>query len=64
VGSAGARRPIWPLAQLICDLGRAMIDHPAWREVDLNPVIAGPQGATAVDALVVVEAPTATHPAS
>jgi hypothetical protein len=29
-------------------------------EIDLNPVIAGPDGAVAVDALVVVEAATAT----
>jgi acyl-CoA synthetase (NDP forming) len=47
------------LAQLISDLGRAMVEHPAWREVDLNPVIAGPAGALAVDALIVVDAP---HP--
>ena len=45
------------LAQLISDLGRAMVDHPAWREVDLNPVIAGPLGAIAVDALIVDRAP-------
>ncbi len=50
------------LAQLICDLGRAMVDHPAWRDVDLNPVIAGPAGAIAVDALIVVDAPASGSP--
>jgi acetate---CoA ligase (ADP-forming) len=43
----------------IVTLGAAMLTHPDWLEVDLNPVIAGPSGALAVDALVVVaeEAP-------
>lgn len=44
------------VASLIVTLGRAMDANPAWREVDLNPVIAGPDGAVAVDALIVTDA--------
>jgi hypothetical protein len=42
------------VVELVVALGRAIAEHPAWREVDLNPVIAGPDGALAVDALLVV----------
>jgi hypothetical protein len=42
------------VAELVVALGRAITERPAWREVDLNPVIAGPDGALAVDALLVV----------
>jgi acetyltransferase len=45
------------VADLIVALGRAITDHPDWREVDLNPVIVGAKGALAVDALIVVEPP-------
>jgi acyl-CoA synthetase (NDP forming) len=41
------------LAALIVALGRAIATHRDWAEVDLNPVIAGPSGAIAVDALIV-----------
>ena len=41
------------LANLLVALGRAVDAHPGWLEVDLNPVIAGPSGALAVDALIV-----------
>lgn len=43
------------VGQLVVDLGRAMIDHPEWLEVDLNPVIAVATGPIAVDALIVVQ---------
>lgn len=42
------------VARAIVALGAAMVDHPAWLEVDLNPVVAGPADAIAVDALVVI----------
>jgi acetyl-CoA synthetase len=50
------RRPVDldALAELVVALGRAVVEHPQWLEVDLNPVIAGASGALAVDALVVV----------
>jgi ATP-grasp domain len=43
------------VASLIVALGHAIEGNPAWREVDLNPVIAGPTGALAVDALIVTD---------
>jgi acyl-CoA synthetase (NDP forming) len=43
------------VASLIVALGHAIERNPAWREVDLNPVIAGPTGALAVDALIVAD---------
>ena len=42
------------VTSLIVALGAAMVAHPDWLEVDLNPVVAGPSGAIAVDALVIV----------
>jgi hypothetical protein len=41
------------VANAIVALGAAMLANPTWQEVDLNPVIAGPGGAVAVDALIV-----------
>ena len=41
------------VAEAIVALGAAMVANPTWLEVDLNPLIAGPGGATAVDALIV-----------
>ena len=41
------------LANLVAAVGRFLVDNPEVLEVDLNPVIAGPAGAVAVDALVV-----------
>jgi acyl-CoA synthetase (NDP forming) len=41
------------VAEAIVALGEAMVANPTWLEVDLNPVIAGPGGAVAVDALIV-----------
>jgi hypothetical protein len=45
------------LAAQIERLGHAMLANPRWLEVDLNPVIAGPAGAVAVDALLVTADP-------
>jgi acyl-CoA synthetase (NDP forming) len=42
------------LASFIVSVGAAVIAHPDWVEVDCNPVIAGPDGAVAVDALIVM----------
>ena len=43
------------VADILVALGRLAIDRPEILEIDLNPVVAGPDGAVAVDALVVVE---------
>ncbi len=43
------------LARLVVAVGRVLVDDPAIVEIDLNPVIAHPGGALAVDALVVLE---------
>jgi acetyltransferase len=43
------------LARLVADIGRFLIGRPDVIEIDLNPVIATPAGAVAVDALVVVD---------
>jgi acyl-CoA synthetase (NDP forming) len=42
------------VGEIIAALGRALERHEAWREVDLNPVIAG-RDAIAVDALIVTD---------
>ena len=41
------------VADALVALGRAMVANPSWLEVDCNPLIAGPGGAVAVDALIV-----------
>jgi hypothetical protein len=51
-GRRGANRGA--VAEIIAGLGRALETHPEWREVDLNPVIAG-RDAIAVDALIVTD---------
>ena len=44
-----------PIAELVVALGRAMLEHPEWLAVDLNPVVARPDaGPVAVDALAIV----------
>ena len=43
------------LAALVAALGAFLVANPDVEEVDLNPVIASPAGAVAVDALVVIE---------
>ena len=45
------------LAAMLVALGRLGTERPDILEVDLNPVIASPSGAVAVDALVVLEGP-------
>ena len=48
------------LAALVVSVGSFLVANPDVVEVDLNPVIAGPGGAVAVDALVVIEADAGT----
>ncbi|MHB8460294.1 MAG: acetate--CoA ligase family protein [Candidatus Limnocylindrales bacterium] len=50
------------LAAFVVELGQAIADHPDWREVDVNPLIAGSAGAIAVDALVILQAAAVTPP--
>ncbi|MBF6606889.1 MAG: acetate--CoA ligase family protein [Chloroflexi bacterium] len=50
------------LAAFVVELGQAIADHPDWREVDVNPLIAGSARAIAVDALVILEADAVTPP--
>lgn len=45
------------VADVLVALGRLAIARPDLAEIDLNPVLAGPAGAVAVDALVVEDAP-------
>ena len=47
------------VADLVVALSRLGVERPDIIEVDLNPVIASPDGALAVDALVVLATPTA-----
>jgi len=51
-GRRGANRTA--IGEIIARLGQALEAHPAWREVDLNPVIAG-KDAVAVDALIITD---------
>ena len=51
-GRRGSNRTA--VAEVIVGLGRALEAHPTWREVDLNPVIAG-RDAVAVDALIIAD---------
>ena len=44
-----------PLAEVVVAIGDLLVADPSIVEIDCNPVIAGPVGAVAVDALVVVE---------
>jgi hypothetical protein len=52
-GRPGIDRPA--VIDAIVRLGRLLIDDAAIVEVDANPVISGPGGTAAVDALIVVE---------
>ena len=47
------------VADLVVAVGDLLVAEASIVEIDLNPVIAGPGGAVAVDALVVLEAPRA-----
>lgn len=59
VAEAGVAEPGSAAAQAIADtlvaLGRIAVEHPEVDEVDVNPLIVSADGATAVDALVVIE---------
>ena len=44
------------LASLVAAVARLLVEDPDIVEIDLNPVIASPDGAVAVDALVVLDA--------
>jgi acetate---CoA ligase (ADP-forming) len=57
--SAVDRRAV---AEMLVALGRLGLDRPEILEIDLNPVIASPGGAIAVDALVVLEGPAGVRP--
>jgi acetate---CoA ligase (ADP-forming) len=59
LGGVRGRPPVdrQAVGAMIVALGRLGIDRPDIVEVDLNPVVASPSGAVAVDALVVVEGP-------
>ena len=43
------------IARILVTLGAIGLDHPRIREIDINPLIAGDQGATAVDATIILE---------
>jgi acetate---CoA ligase (ADP-forming) len=47
------------VAALVVRLARAALERPDWLEVDLNPVIVGPEGPIIVDALIVRKEPNA-----
>ncbi|MGV9362379.1 acetate--CoA ligase family protein [Amycolatopsis sp. NPDC003731] len=50
------------LAAVITGLGELVTDFPQLSEVDLNPVLATPRGATAVDVRILVDPEAATQP--
>jgi acyl-CoA synthetase (NDP forming) len=58
-GAPAASEPA--LADLVIRLGRLAADLPEVAELDLNPILAGPDGCVAVDARVRVQAPPAQH---
>jgi len=55
VAAAGLTEGVEDLARTLVALGRIALEHPSVAAVDVNPLILGPDGATAVDALVVVD---------
>jgi acetate---CoA ligase (ADP-forming) len=59
LGAIRGRRAIDRAAvvEILVGLSRAVVAHPEWRDVDLNPVLAAvaPHGALAVDALIVAD---------
>lgn len=55
-GIAPGGRAAADLAAALGALSRVAVEHPEITAVDINPLIAGPDGATAVDALVATEA--------
>ena len=59
-GSSGV--DLEALADLVVAIGDLLTADPSIAEIDLNPVIAGPGGVVAVDALVVLEAAAGLTP--
>ena len=53
-GARGIRVDTGSLADIITRFSQFIVDHPELEEVDLNPIIATPEGAYAVDARVVL----------
>jgi acetyltransferase len=49
------------LRATVAGLARLAVEHPEVREVDVNPIFVGPDGAAAADALVVLGAGTESH---
>jgi acetate---CoA ligase (ADP-forming) subunit beta len=43
------------LAQILCNTSRLVMEHPEIKELDLNPTMAYPKGATVVDARIILE---------
>ncbi len=43
------------IARILVTLGEIGLDHPRIREIDINPLIVGEEGATAVDATIILE---------
>jgi acetyltransferase len=50
------RQDVEALAEVLVRVGHLVAQETAVRELDLNPVVAGPQGCWAVDARVVLGA--------
>ncbi|MCW3999269.1 MAG: acetate--CoA ligase family protein [Candidatus Bathyarchaeota archaeon] len=43
------------LVAILCNTSRLVMDHPEIKELDLNPIMAYPQGAKTVDARIILE---------
>jgi succinyl-CoA synthetase beta subunit len=54
VAEAGLEDPDGVVAHTLAALGRLALAHPEIESIDVNPLITGPTGTIAVDALVVV----------
>jgi acetyltransferase len=57
VAEAGVNDSADGVARTLVALGKIAIAHPEIESIDVNPLIVGPTGAIAVDALVVVSGP-------
>jgi acetyltransferase len=54
VAEAGVADPDGVVASTLAALGRVALEHPEIESIDVNPLVVGPTGTVAVDALVVV----------